>query len=344
MAEGGLHNSIQELLMCAFCLDEATGPKSLNCQHTFCLKCLTDYINTKDTKDKIECPTCRQWSTLPKGGLDGLQVNFFFNQLKDAADKPNVRLTSQVSLRAAPICASPECEAKPAVKYCDKCEYLCTDCERDHKSVGILKAHKLLSLEDAQQVKSPACDKHPDELIKFYCADCNVAVCSHCCILLHSQHQLVELAEKAAEAKAELKDVLHQVHDAMENVKATEVTVKERAAEIDATDIKEEVHREVMALEASINDDVDEVCYHVSKQLQAESDRLSVTLATLESIELCGEKLLQHGNPADYMMTVPVLVKQLRDNNPDNMTCLVDDVDLTHVKQEIEAIKVNMMI
>ena len=347
MAQSRLHNAVEELLTCAFCLSEAINPKSLECQHTFCLECLTQYIRTKDVKDKIECPTCRQWSHLPNGGLDRLQVNFFFNQLKDAAVEPNTGHTSHMSLPAGLVCSSPECEGKPAVKYCDKCEYLCSDCERDHKSVRVLKKHNLLDIEESQQLQAqqlPTCDKHPDKLIKLYCEDCKMAVCSRCFLTFHQHHKWVELASKSAEAKAGLKEVLQQVRSAIENVKATELTMKQQTAKVDedGAKVKHEVQRELMAQVSSINDGVDQACHQTRKQLKAESDRLSVTLATLESIELCGEKLLQHGNPADYMMTVPVLVKQLHDNNPDKMTYLMDDVDLTSVKQQIQDIIVSM--
>ena len=347
MAHSRLHNAVEELLTCAFCLNEAINPKSLECQHTFCLECLTQYIRTKDVKDKIECPTCRQSSHLPNGGLDRLQVNFFFNQLKDAAVDPNTGHTSHMSLPADLVCSSPECEGKPAVKYCDKCEYLCIDCDRDHKSVRVLKKHKLLDIDEAQQLQSqrlPTCDKHPDELIKLYCEDCKMAVCSDCYISFHPQHKLVKLTDKSDEAKTELTELLQTVHVAMENVKVIDLSLKQKAAKVDkdGAEVKREVHRALTAQEASINNDVDQACHQTRKQLKAESDRLSVALATLESIELCGEKLLQHGNPADYMMTVPVLVKQLHDNNPDKMTYLMDDVDLTSVKQDIEDIIVSM--
>ena len=154
----------------------------------------------------------------------------------------------------------------------------------------------------------------------------------------------MELANKSTKAKADLKHILQQVQIAMKNVKITELTLKQKVAKVDrdGADMKQTVHSVSMAQVSSINDAVDQACHQRREQLKAESDGLSVALATLESIELCGEKLLQHGNPADYMMTVAVLVKQLHDNNPDKMTYLMDDVDLTSVKQEIEDIRVNI--
>ena len=299
MAESQLQDAFEELLTCAFCLRGAVDPKSLDCPHTFCLICLKRYIKTKHVKDKIACPTCRQWSNLPNGGPERLRVNFVLNQLIDAANKPVKHMTLTDGASGSAL------EQKQDVRYCDK---------------------------------------HPDELIKVYCEDCKMSVCSFCCLSFHSQHIWVELSKKSAKAKTEIKHLLQQVGVALKNVKVTEIIMKEKAAKVekDGAIVKQEVHMALMAQEASINEDVDQACHQTRKQLKAESDRLSVTLATLESIELCGEKLLQHGNPADYMMTVPVLVKQLHDNNPDKMTYLMDDVDLTSVKQRIKDIKVNM--
>ena len=290
-------------------------------------------------KIRLNVPRVVSGPAYQRDGIDGLQVNFFFNQIKDAAGS-----------HSGPMCSSQECEGKPAVKYCDKCGYVCADCERDHKTVSILKKHKLVPVAEAKALAKSqqfaACAKHPEELIKLYCETCKVAVCSHCCLSLHSQHKWVELTTKADKSKVELQNVLQLVQNVLKFVKGTELIMQKEVAQIDkdGAEIKQQVHRALMALEVSINTDVDEACQQACKQLSTESASLRETQGILESIELCGEKRLQHGNPADYMMTVPVLVKQLHDNNPQKMTYLMKYVDLTGVKQEIENIKVNMML
>ena len=297
MAESRLKNAVDELLTCAFCLEEANNPKSLSCQHTFCLRCLKQCIEINHISERIKCPTCRQWSNLPRGGPDRLGVNFLFTQLKDAA---NEHVTHRTLTDGASFSSS-----------------------------GSEGRH---------------CDKHPDVVIQAYCETCDQFMCFECCLSSHSRHTWEKLAAKLAKSKAKLKEVLQQVHIVMTKVKATEHAMKQKTIKVDKDEdqVKQKRYRVLADLEASINNDVDQACHQTRKQLKAESDTLSVTLATLESIQLCGEKLLQHGNPADYMMTVPVLVKQLHDNNPDKMTYLMDDVDLTSVEEEIEAIKVIM--
>ena len=118
--------------------------------------------------------------------------------------------------------------------------------------------------------------------------------------------------------------------------------MKEKTAKIDndAIEVKKKVHKALKDRQDLMCHDVDQACLHVRNQCKGEADRLSVILATLESIELCGVKLLEHGNPADYLLTVPVLIKQLHDNNPDKVINLTDQVDLSSVKHQIEQIKV----
>ncbi|CAH2042379.1 unnamed protein product, partial [Iphiclides podalirius] len=46
---------IKELVQCPLCLEVLNNPKMLPCQHTFCLACLTVYV---DAEPIIECPIC----------------------------------------------------------------------------------------------------------------------------------------------------------------------------------------------------------------------------------------------------------------------------------------------
>ena len=274
-------------------------------------------------------------------------VDTFLNQDDHAAGKHNTGPTRHMSLAAGPVCSSPECDTT-AVKYCDKCEYLCNDCESDHKSVRFLKNHKLLDIEDAEPLQPrvlPTCDKHPGELIKLYCEHCKMYLCWECCLLFHQQHKWVKLTGNSTESKTELITFNQQVHIAIENLKITMLAMEEKVDKVnkDGIEEKNEVSKILLAQVARISNDIDEACHQTQTKLKAESDRLNVTLETLENIELCGEKLLIHGNPAEYMTTLPFLVKKLHDNNADKMTCLVDGVDLTSVKQELEAIKVSML-
>ena len=140
MADTQLRNAVDELLVCAICQDEVNDPKSLLCQHTFCFLCLKAYVKSKDEKRKIMCPTCGQYTEL-SNGITQLPKNLFFSQLKDAAKyskQSKSRTTSD-----GPTCSKPNC-LNIVVIYCEKCEYLCKKCEKDHKAAPFA-AKQLLS-------------------------------------------------------------------------------------------------------------------------------------------------------------------------------------------------------
>lgn len=48
---------LEEQFRCCICLDIYTDPVSIPCGHNFCLDCIEDYW---DTKDKPECPLCKE--------------------------------------------------------------------------------------------------------------------------------------------------------------------------------------------------------------------------------------------------------------------------------------------
>ena len=75
----------------------------------------------------------------------------------------------------------------------------------------------MLALKDFQEkdfenvLKRPAfCQKkhHEKEELKFFCKDCEVAICNTCVVTLHDGHAKVTLEEAADERKVQVKSVI----------------------------------------------------------------------------------------------------------------------------------------
>lgn len=70
--------------ICTICLKSwiPRRPKILPCSHTFCSKCLENYISCSVSinrnNNKFDCPNCRIECILPAGGVDSLQTNSYF--------------------------------------------------------------------------------------------------------------------------------------------------------------------------------------------------------------------------------------------------------------------------
>ena len=205
-----LHN-LHEEVSCSVCMSPFTEPKILPCFHTFCLHCLNDLQRTSGKRGEITCPECRRNYQVPGSGYPkDLPANFRMNSLLDvmAIQKCNV---------AGVKCGN--CEKTSAQSfYCFKCcAFWCDDCIAAHNIMRANKDHKVLAIKDFQDqdienvLRRPVfCQKehHENKKLKFFCKDCEVAICNTCVVTLHEGHVKVPLQDAANERKLRLESVL----------------------------------------------------------------------------------------------------------------------------------------
>uniref|UniRef100_A0AAY4EX41 RING-type E3 ubiquitin transferase n=1 Tax=Denticeps clupeoides TaxID=299321 RepID=A0AAY4EX41_9TELE len=146
----------KQFLVCSICLDHYHNPKVLPCLHTFCERCLQNYIPPQSLT--LSCPVCRQTSILPEKGVAALQNNFFITNLMevlqrdpDCARPEACSVLESVSAAAAcqPL-SCPNHEGKVMEFYCESCETaMCLECtegeHREHVTVplrDVLEQHK----------------------------------------------------------------------------------------------------------------------------------------------------------------------------------------------------------
>ena len=205
-----LHN-LHEEVSCSVCMSPFTDPKILPCFHTFCLHCLNELQRTSGKHGEITCPECRRKFQVPGSGYPkDLPANFRMNSLLDvmAIQKCNV---------AGVKCGN--CEKTSAQSfYCFKCcAFWCDDCIAAHNIIRANKDHKVLAIKDFQDqdienvLRRPVfCQKehHENKKLKFFCKDCEVAICNTCVVTLHEGHVKVPLQDAANERKLRLESVL----------------------------------------------------------------------------------------------------------------------------------------
>ena len=205
-----LHN-LHEEVSCSVCMSPFTDPKILPCFHTFCLHCLNELQRTSGKHGEITCPECRRKFQVPRSGYPkDLPANFRMNSLLDvmAIQKCNV---------AGVKCGN--CEKTSAQSfYCFKCcAFWCDDCIAAHNIIRANKEHKVLAIKDFQDqdienvLRRPVfCQKehHENKKLKFFCKDCEVAICNTCVVTLHEGHVKVALQDAANERKLRLESVL----------------------------------------------------------------------------------------------------------------------------------------
>uniref|UniRef100_A0A8C9TZ94 RING-type E3 ubiquitin transferase n=1 Tax=Scleropages formosus TaxID=113540 RepID=A0A8C9TZ94_SCLFO len=145
----------KQFLVCSICLDHYHNPKVLPCLHTFCERCLQNYIPPQSLT--LSCPVCRQTSILPEKGVSALQNNFFITNLMEVLQRnpectrPDAcSVLESVSAAAGKPLSCPNHEGKVMEFYCEPCETaMCLECtegeHREHETVplrDVLEQHK----------------------------------------------------------------------------------------------------------------------------------------------------------------------------------------------------------
>ena len=233
-----LHN-LHEEVSCSVCMSPFTEPKILPCFHTFCLHCLNELQRTSGKHGEITCPECRRKFQVPGSGYPkDLPANFRMNSLLDvmAIQKCNV---------AGVKCGN--CDKTSAQSfYCFKCcAFWCDDCIAAHNIIRTNKDHKVLTIKDFQDqdienvLRRPVfCQKehHENKKLKFFCKDCEVAICNTCVVTLHEGHVKVPLQDAANERKVRLESLLES-----QKVKALQKRNVITRLQSECNEIKEQV-------------------------------------------------------------------------------------------------------
>ncbi|XP_050399876.1 tripartite motif-containing protein 45-like [Patella vulgata] len=176
--------------VCSICLNEFHQPKVIDCQHSFCLTCLEDYVNKTSTNGQFLCPLCRQEFPIPAGGVTE------YDELK-----PNNGDNSKI----IPQCDV--CTNNLSMFNCKDCEqYLCDSCKTTHDKLKVCKDHVVVRTGDVQHSQvsrdKDFCSNHEVKEARCYCEDCRVAICSDCTLFSHKDHNFLDLQDVKIQSKA----------------------------------------------------------------------------------------------------------------------------------------------
>ena len=206
-----LFYNLREEVSCSVCSDIFTDPKHLSCLHSFCSKCLQQWYETCGGGEAIKCPKCQTLSRVPASGdLKDLPTSFYLNGLIDVLAIKECKKT-QVK------CGN--CDKKRSeVSYCFQCcVFYCDQCLVAHNILRRNREHRVLAIKDFQDkdfedvLNRPVfCSRqdHQEEELKYYCKECETALCQTCVTLDHGGHALKLIKEEAESQKLEIKSVI----------------------------------------------------------------------------------------------------------------------------------------
>ena len=228
----------------------------LPCLHSFCLVCLSKASEIQGAKEALQCPTCSEKAVLPNGRVENLPVD-----LRKAHEAEVARYGAKLEegKEACDVCV--RSESGPAIAFCvNCCEFLCKSCLEHHRSARKSQKHEVVTV-GAVGAKSKKgngkyslvgkfheppmpCSTHTDEVLKFYCEQCEKLICRDCMELEHNDHRsqcnrVEAIATKAMESLEicfeNSEGAVANLEDAIAQCKETMQQVESRKKEVDNT-------------------------------------------------------------------------------------------------------------
>ena len=208
-----LFYNLREEVSCPVCSDLFKDPRQLPCLHSFCLHCLKHWHQTSGGQNAFRCPKCQTLSRVPASGdLKDLPTSFYLNGLIDVLAIKECN-TTQVT------CGN--CDKKSSeASYCFQCcMFYCEQCLIGHNMMRNNKDHRVLAVKEFQDkdyedvLKRPVfCSRqeHQKEELKYFCKECETAVCQTCVTLDHGGHTLKLIGEEAEAQKIEMTALIQE--------------------------------------------------------------------------------------------------------------------------------------
>ena len=277
-----LLDNLHDEVSCSVCMCTYTDPKQLPCLHSFCLHCLNGIQRTSGVHGKITCPECRKQIKIPgSGNPSELPTNFRINSLVDVLA---IKECSTANVKCG------NCEKRSAqTLYCFQCcSFWCEECILAHNVIRTNKEHKTLALKDFQDqdieavLRRPAfCQKelHEKEELKFFCKNCEVAICSTCAMTLHEGHGKMLLQEATNARKTKINSMIKSLKDKVLEKRKEVEQFNQKSMEVQAqvADVKSQVQTNVdqmiAIIEARKQDVFDAVDDQAKKSLETLSQK-----------------------------------------------------------------------
>ena len=240
MMEALLKN-LKEHVTCSICLDTYTEPKTIDCLHTFCCKCLEKHALTSQRQGLYRCPECQAQVGIPEGNrFDRLPSSFLHNSLLSLLA---VRRSNDGNEIGCSFCQKKSAE----INYCFDCEkFLCPDCIKAHDlfRTAAFEGHKVTPVRQFQPddyealLKRPSfCSQkyHEREVTRFFCLhdQCQISVCHVCIVTEHKSHDVVPIEKAADDEKANIiaeaermKETIQAYSDLIRQIETTEAELE----------------------------------------------------------------------------------------------------------------------
>ena len=226
---------LEKEITCAVCHGFYQQAKLLPCNHYYCSTCI-EKMAARSRGGAFDCPECRKETSLPAGGVAGLQPAFFVERIKDLHGK-----MARAEGKVEALCE--QCAGEKSVAFCRQCaEFICGDCSRSHTKMKVFSGHVVASLEDLKkggvkniplkEAPAAACADHGVPMILF-CFDCERLICRDCTIIEHKEHKFEFVKKCAPEGRRRLCESLAPLQEVQADMAGAEKRVVSEEAKVE---------------------------------------------------------------------------------------------------------------
>ncbi|XP_021336575.1 E3 ubiquitin/ISG15 ligase TRIM25 [Danio rerio] len=204
-------SDVQNPFDCSICLEVFKDPVTTPCGHSFCMNCIKDFWDKESLKPVFSCPTCRnKFNPRPNLGRSVVLAGILEKRKQDVpAGHGDVQCD---------VCKGRKLKA---VRSCLVC--LASFCQthlQPHCDSEALKKHKLVNA--SANLQQQICPQH-HKALEIYCYEDKRCICV-LCLGQHRGHKTVsaanEMPEKKEELKIKKKELVQQINDTNENLRA----------------------------------------------------------------------------------------------------------------------------
>ena len=211
--EGQVHGSSYKCPLCEedYTLDDITMARELCCGHDSCVRCLQKLVSTSGNGDGIVvCPTCQHKTDFKPGQLIKDLPRFSVAGIHKDTDQGVGN--NQKVVRLCDWCERNPMK-KQSTNHCYQCnENFCTDCILVHNDLRQFDDHKIVRI-----TEHLFCTKHTNNVVTFYCHECELGICCVCALDDHKLHAREDIESLARKKRSKIAEYAKTFEENMEN-------------------------------------------------------------------------------------------------------------------------------
>jgi len=320
-----------EITECPICMSAFSDPRMLPCIHSFCFECLKRTAEAAEKKpgDRMPCPLCRKDFFIPADGVNGLQKNFFMENLLEF--KTTLQIESAIII--CDMCnvrnEGKTGDIPKATMRCLECQdNYCDSCVKVHQFQKLSKIHQLVQIgseavsEMKRRFSTKHCSKHTHKPLDYYCADCKKIVCVSCFVESHKLHDCKDVTTVGEEFRQTIKQKAENIStyvketlllrnnnekskaDFLKEIVEQEQKIHERNQEL-----KDTIDRDVIDRHTnSLLDELSMIKRKHLKEMETGMEEIYRHITILKSFESYCTEMISKGSASDICSSVDQLI------------------------------------